>query len=107
MARFAGRVALAAVILSSSLVASAHIAAAQDRRQNEPGQFDFYVLARSAAAAAMRGAALLLCRARPVAAIRKRLPGILPATGAAARSQHRLFHARSDAGAAPDLQRMG
>jgi ribonuclease T2 len=47
MARFAGRVALAAVILSSSLVASAHIAAAQDRRQNEPGQFDFYVLALS------------------------------------------------------------
>ena len=47
MARFAGRVALAAVILSSSLAASAHIAAAQDRRQNEPGQFDFYVLALS------------------------------------------------------------
>ena len=46
MARFAGRVALAAVILSS-LVTSAHIAAAQDRRQNEPGQFDFYVLALS------------------------------------------------------------
>jgi ribonuclease T2 len=47
MARFAGRVVLAAVILSSCLVASADIAAAQDRRQNEPGQFDFYVLALS------------------------------------------------------------
>src|SRR6476646_8458188 len=46
MVRVAGRVAFAAAAWSS-LVASAHIAAAQDRRQNEPGQFDFYVLALS------------------------------------------------------------
>src|SRR5262245_60996841 len=56
---------------------------------------------RHAAAAAMRGTALFLRRARAVAAIRAGLPGILPAAGAAARPQHRLFHARSDAGAAP------
>src|SRR5260370_23252357 len=62
---------------------------------------------RHAAAAAMRGAALFLRRARAVAAIREGLPGILPAAGAAARPQHRLFHARSDAHAAPDLQRLG
>ena len=46
MVRVAGRVAFAAVALSF-LVGSADIAAAQDRRQNEPGQFDFYVLALS------------------------------------------------------------
>src|SRR5262249_25279383 len=37
--------------------------------------------ARHTAAAAMRRAALFLRRARPVAAIRKRLPGILSAAG--------------------------
>src|SRR6476620_6001488 len=46
MVRVAGRVAFAAVALSF-LVGSAGITAAQDRRQNEPGQFDFYVLALS------------------------------------------------------------
>ena len=46
MVRVAGRVAFAAVALSI-LVGSADIATAQDRRQNEPGQFDFYVLALS------------------------------------------------------------
>src|SRR5262249_62399810 len=63
--------------------------------------------ARLAATAAMRRPALFVCRPRAVAAIREGLPGILPAAGAAARSQHRRFHARSDAGAAPDLQRVG
>ncbi len=58
-------------------------------------------------AAAMRGAALLVRGAWAVAAIRERLSGVLPAAGAAAQPQHRLLHARSDAGAAPDLQRMG
>ena len=38
------RLAATAVI---SLVISAHLAQAQDQRQNEPGQFDFYVLALS------------------------------------------------------------
>src|SRR4029078_11318494 len=61
----------------------------------------------NAPAAAMRGAALLVRGAWVMAAIRERLPGILPAAGAAAQPQHRLLHARSDAGAAPDLQRMG
>jgi len=46
MVRVAGRVAFAAVALSF-LAGSADIATAQDRRQNEPGQFDFYVLALS------------------------------------------------------------
>src|SRR5262249_16237358 len=60
-----------------------------------------------AAAAAMRRTALLVRGARAVAAIREGFPGILPAAGAAARPQHRRLHARSDARAAPDLQRVG
>src|ERR671923_576314 len=46
MVRSVGRVALAAVALWLT-VAIAGLAAAQDRRQNEPGQFDFYVLSLS------------------------------------------------------------
>src|ERR1700758_1406179 len=46
MVRSVGRVALAAVALWLT-VAPAGIAVAQDRRQNQPGQFDFYVLALS------------------------------------------------------------
>src|SRR3954454_12438678 len=46
MVRVAGRVAFAAVAWSF-LAGSADIATAQDRRQNEPGQFDFYVLSLS------------------------------------------------------------
>ena len=56
---------------------------------------------------AMRAAAVLLRGSRDVAAIRSRLSGILSGTGAAARSQHRHFCARSDAGTASDLQRVG
>jgi len=43
MVRLAGRVAVAAL----ALVLTVGGASAQDRRQNEPGQFDFYVLALS------------------------------------------------------------
>ena len=46
MVRSVGRVALAAVALWLT-VAIAGIAVAQDRRQNQPGQFDFYVLSLS------------------------------------------------------------
>src|SRR5712664_524566 len=46
MVRSVGRVALAAVALWLT-VAVTGIAVAQDRRQNRPGQFDFYVLALS------------------------------------------------------------
>src|SRR3954451_12870579 len=46
MVRVGGRVAFAAVTLSF-LAGSADIATAHDRRQNDPGQFDFYVLALS------------------------------------------------------------
>ena len=46
MVRSVGRVALAAVAVWL-VVGIADIAAAQDRRQNQPGQFDFYVLALS------------------------------------------------------------
>src|SRR5438876_12401764 len=46
MVRSVGRVALGAVALWLT-VAIAGIAVAQDRRQNQPGQFDFYVLALS------------------------------------------------------------
>src|SRR2546429_222840 len=58
-------------------------------------------------AAAMRRATLLVRGARVVAAVRKGLSGILPEPGAAARPQHRFLDARPDAGAAPDLPRMG
>src|SRR5216683_7239019 len=46
MVRSVGRVALAAVALWLT-VAVTGIAVAQDRRQNQPGQFDFYVLSLS------------------------------------------------------------
>ena len=46
MVRSVGRVALAAVALWPA-IGIAGIAAAQDRRQNQPGQFDFYLLALS------------------------------------------------------------
>src|ERR1700730_3655265 len=46
MVRSVGRVALAAVALGLT-VAIAGIAVAQDRRQNQPRQFDFYVLSLS------------------------------------------------------------
>jgi ribonuclease T2 len=46
MVRVVGRVAFAVAMLSF-LPGSADIVAAQDRRQNEPGQFDFYVLSLS------------------------------------------------------------
>jgi ribonuclease T2 len=46
MVRVVGRIALFAVALWLIAAAAAH-AAGQDRRQNEPGQFDFYVLALS------------------------------------------------------------
>jgi hypothetical protein len=55
----------------------------------------------------MRGPALFVRGARAMAAIREGLPGILPAARPAARPQYRLLHARPDAGAAADLQRMG
>ena len=55
----------------------------------------------------MRRAALFVRRARAVAAIRKGIPGILRATVAAALPRHHGIHARSDAGAASDLQRVG
>jgi ribonuclease T2 len=45
MARMVGRVV--AVSLAAALAGIGGIAAAQDRRQNEPGQFDFYVLSLS------------------------------------------------------------
>ena len=46
MVRSVGRVALAAMALGLT-IAVAGIAVAQDRRQNQPGQFDFYVLSLS------------------------------------------------------------
>jgi hypothetical protein len=48
--------------------------------------------------AAMRSAAVFLCRPRAVAAIRERISRILPSPGAAIVPRHRFFHARSNAG---------
>jgi ribonuclease T2 len=47
MVRMVGRVAFAAVLLVALVADLGGIASAQDRRQNQPGQFDFYVLALS------------------------------------------------------------
>ena len=46
MARNVARVAVAAAV-AGLIAGAASNAVAQDRRQNEPGQFDFYVLALS------------------------------------------------------------
>src|ERR1043165_375538 len=62
---------------------------------------------RASAAPAVRRAALLLRGARAVAAIREGFSRVLPEPGTAARPQHRLLDARSDASAAVDLPRMG
>jgi ribonuclease I len=90
-------------------------------RQNEPGKFDFYMLALSWSPSfcadsaerlpagsgqrvdPMRGAASFLCGPWPVAAIRERVPGILRSAGAATQSYHRLVHDRPDAVVQPDL----
>jgi len=74
------------------------VASAQDRRQNEPGQFDFYVLslswspsfARRRVSAARRrnssaALALIPSLCMGVAAIRKGFPEFCSAAGAAAR----------------------
>jgi ribonuclease T2 len=47
MVRVVGRVAFAAALLAAVVTNFGAIAAAQDRRQNQPGQFDFYVLSLS------------------------------------------------------------
>ena len=47
MLRMVGRVALATALLIAAVVDFSAEAVAQDRRQNEPGQFDFYVLSLS------------------------------------------------------------
>jgi ribonuclease T2 len=78
MFRSLGRPTAAAV----ALVIATGIAGAQDPRQNEPGQFDFYVLslswspsfceaagARDTAATAMLRTPLFIRCARPMAAI--------------------------------------
>src|SRR3981189_3109829 len=123
MAQIATRIAaFAALFLALNIGCSS----AQDRRQNEPGQFDFYVLSLSWAPSfcdaatersperaapgprpAMRRTAVLLRGPRVMAAIRKTLSGILPEPGAAARPQYRVLHARHDAEPAADLPRGG
>ena len=91
-------------------------AKAQDKRQNAPGEFDFYVLSLSwspsfceEAARARRGGARRCSAAGgPISFVVHGLwpqyengfPELLPAAGAAARPQHRVLDARSDAGAA-------
>ena len=105
-----GRVAQAAAIALSflfifAIVALAQDEPAQDRRPNAPGQFDFYVLALSwspsyceaAQERAPERAPDQQCAGRPfsfvvhwpVAAIRARVPGVLPGAGAAPRPQDR------------------
>src|SRR5262245_32299707 len=101
MITFVMRAAFVALLLTPQTVT------ARGRRQDTPGQFDFYVLSLSwspsfCATAAERGRGqeanaqcgpLFFRRAWPVAAIRQGLPGILPVASATARSSHRRFDA--------------
>ena len=105
------------------LVGGASAACSQDARQNEAGQFDFYVLSLSwspsfcAAAAERRngGAPSLQCGARPYSFVVhglwpqyvKGFPEYCQVPSPRLVPRHRFFHARSDAGAASDLQRVG
>ena len=98
-------------------------ASAQDRRQNAPGEFDFYVLSLSwspsfceeAAERGNDGRSQAQCGGRPFSFVVHGLwpqyehgfPELLPAAVAAARSQHHVLDARPDAGARADLQRVG
>ena len=102
------------LLASVTLIGIAGTASAQDHRQNAPGEFDFYVLSLSwspsyCEEASERGrngrSQQIQCGGpRPVAAIRARLSGLLPAAGAAARAQHRVIDAGPDAGARADFQ---
>ena len=110
MVRTILRTAVAAIVA----IALAGIAVAQDRRQNQPGQFDFYVLSLSwspsfCESAGERGTPPReQCGARPYSFVVHGLwpqydrgfPEYLHRAGAAARPQHRDVDARYDAGAA-------
>ena len=112
----AGLLAIAALIG----LATPGPASAQDRRQDTPGDFDYYVLSLSwspsfCEEAEERGngrRSQAQCGGRPFSFVVHGLwpqyehgfPAILPAAVAAARPQHHDVDARSDAGARPDLQ---
>ena len=81
---------IAAVALSFTLV-FAIVAFAQERRQGEPGRFDYYVLALSWSPSYCE--ATQNRSARVLAAIRPRFPFLLPGAGTAARPRHRRKHA--------------
>ena len=100
------RAAQSAAIACSFVFILAIVALAEDRRQNAPGQFDFYVLAlswspsycESAKQRAPNGRPDPQCNGRPFAFIvhglwpeyEQRLPVLLPGAGATARPRHRL-----------------
>jgi ribonuclease I len=72
---------LGLLVLAAAIpVATAATASAQDRRQNTPGEFDYYVLSLSWS------------------------PSFCEEAVAAARPQHRVVDAGPDAGARADLQ---
>lgn len=104
-------------VVAFVLMAAGSSAPAQDARQNEPGQFDFYVLSLSwspsfCAAAAERGrprGATMQCGARPYSFV---VHGLWPQYDKgfpeycqipAPRPRRGFFDARSDAGAASDF----
>src|SRR6185437_709435 len=68
---------------------------------------DRTLAANRGAPARMRQAALRVHRARPMAAIRAWVSGVLPEPGAPARPKHHLVDDRPDAEPAADLPRMG
>ena len=109
-----------AMLIAASLLGLAGTASAQDRRQNAPGEFDFYVLALSwspsyceeAAERGNTGRSQQIQCGRPYSFVvhglwpqyERGFPELLPAALAAARSQHHDVDARPDAGARADLQ---
>ena len=116
MPGFVSRPALAGALL----LLACSVSAAEDQRQNAPGQFDFYVLSLSwspsfCEAAGERGTPpQQQCAARPysfvvhgLCAIRARISGILPSPGPETRSQCRRLDAGYHARAAVDLPAMG
>ena len=121
MAGIVFRTAAFAVLLIAIALGSAPAPGTAEPQRNQPGKFDFYVLALSWSPSFCkdtRGArprveravprpALRLRRARAVAAIRARLSARLPGAGAAAQPRTHDLDARPDAGAAARLSRVG
>ena len=118
------RLPVVVALAASLLVAGASAVCSQEARQNEAGSSTFYVLSLSWSPSFVRprppsgaaGAApTMQCGARPYSFVvhglwpqyDKGFPEYCQVPSPRLVSRHRFFDARSDAGAASDLQRMG